>query len=155
MFRSLRFRLPALFLAGIAVAGIVSAVIALRLFQGYTRNESLKELTREATGLTQLYAQAAIQAIDEGGSAPNLVGRQLEKATGDRLFYVGVPIFPGQQSGLTQLPRDTVDWATLQAGHATTFEFTPPGEHRTFLAVANPLRPEDKGPVFGALVVAK
>ena len=33
MFRSLRFRLPALFLLGVVVAGLVSAAIALRLFQ--------------------------------------------------------------------------------------------------------------------------
>ena len=37
MFRSLRFRLPALFLAGIALSGLVTSLIALRLFQDYTR----------------------------------------------------------------------------------------------------------------------
>ena len=55
MFRSLRFRLPALFLAGIALAGLVASLIALRLFQDYTRNTTLSELSREAQGLAQLY----------------------------------------------------------------------------------------------------
>src|SRR5919201_1466104 len=155
MFRSLRFRLPALFLAGIVLAGIVSAVIALRLFQSYTHDESLRELKREAIGLTRLYAEQALKSNSEGGLAPELVAAQLEKATGDRLYYVGVPIFPGQSSGLTQLPRRLVDWQVLQAGRVSTFESTPPDEHRTFIAVGHPLRFEQQGPVFGALIVAK
>ena len=53
MFRSLRFRLPALFLAAIALAGLVASLIALRLFQDYTRTETLRELRRfHAEGLT-------------------------------------------------------------------------------------------------------
>jgi two-component system OmpR family sensor kinase len=152
VFGSLRFRLPALLLAGILFAGIVSAIIALSLIQSYTHDESLRELKREAVGLTQLYAEQALQSNDQGGGAVS--GKQLEQATGDRLFYVGLPIFPGQPTGLTQLPRSEVDWPALRAGQVVTFEFKPPGERRTFLAVAHPLRLE-KSPAFGALVVAK
>jgi signal transduction histidine kinase len=155
MLRSLRFRLPALFLAGIVIAGIVSAIIALRLFESYTRDESLRELKREAQGLTQLYVQQALQSNEAGSVPPSLVGAQLEKATGDRLYYVGVPIFPGGSSGLRQLPGSVVDWKSLQAGKVTTFEFTPPGESRTFIGVGHPLKLEEKGPTFGALIVAK
>jgi hypothetical protein len=46
---SLRFRLPALFLLGIVLSGIVAALIALRLFQSYTRDQSFTELRREAS----------------------------------------------------------------------------------------------------------
>jgi signal transduction histidine kinase len=154
MFGSLRFRVPALFVAGIALAAIVSAAIAVRLFQNYTHSQSLKELKREALGLTHLYEQQAIKASDEGRSAPEFASSALEGATGDRLFYVGVPIFPGQSSGLKQLPRTIVNWSALQAGRTVTFEFVPPAEHRTFLAVANPLQFKEKGPTFGALIVA-
>ena len=38
LLNSLRFRLPALFLAGIALSGSSRALIALRLFQDYTRD---------------------------------------------------------------------------------------------------------------------
>jgi two-component system OmpR family sensor kinase len=155
MLASLRFRLPAVFLAGIVIAGIVSAIIALRLFESYTRDESLRELKRESAGLTQLYVQQARQLIEQGGLPPSVVGAQLEKATGDRLYYVGVPIFLGGSSGLRQLPGTVVDWKSLQAGKVTTFEFKPPGESRTFLGVGHPLRLEEKGPAFGALIVAK
>jgi hypothetical protein len=58
--------------------GIVSAVIALSLFQSYTRDQSLRELKREAVGLTQLYAAQALQSNEQGSRAPSLVGAQLE-----------------------------------------------------------------------------
>ncbi|MDX6509427.1 MAG: hypothetical protein QOG81_1179 [Gaiellaceae bacterium] len=44
MFRSLRFRLPALFLAGVVLAGLVSTIIALGLFQSYVQQQSIAQL---------------------------------------------------------------------------------------------------------------
>jgi signal transduction histidine kinase len=156
MFNSLRFRLPAFFLAGVVIAGLVSIAVAGRLFQEHIRSQSLSQLKREARGLTELYAQQAIRSSDEGRSAPDFAAAELEKATGARLFYVGVPIFPGQASGLRELPQSSVDWDALQEGRAITFDFTPPGEHKSFLAVGQPLKlAGGKSPTFGALIVAK
>jgi signal transduction histidine kinase len=156
VFTSLRFRLPAFFLAGVVIAGLISTAIAGRLFQQHIRSQSLSELKREARGLTELYAKVAIQTSDERRSAPDFAATELEKAAGAKLFYVGLSIFPGQRSGLTELPRSSVDWEALQAGKTTTFDFTPPGEHKSFLAVGQPLRlGGTKGPIFGALIAAK
>jgi two-component system, OmpR family, sensor kinase len=150
VFRSLRFRLPAVFLAGIALAGLVASLIALRLFQDYTRDQSLAELRREAVGLAQLYSAKA-------GDIP-ISTRSLERATGDKLFYVGLPIeFPGDDetdlATLRRLPRSALPSAVLESDGLVTFEFTEPGGDRTLLAVAQPLRIE--GQPFGTLVVAK
>jgi signal transduction histidine kinase len=153
---SLRFRLPAFFLAGVALAGIVSTAIAVQLFQDHLRSQSLSELRREAKGLTQLYQAAAIRSIDEGRSAPDFAGPELEKATGTHLYYVGAPIFFRHGSGLRELDRDQVgnEWQTLIDGQKViTFEFTPPGQSKTFQAVGQPLQLE--GQNFGALIVAK
>jgi signal transduction histidine kinase len=156
MFHSLRFRLPAFFLAGVALAGIVSTAIAVQLFQAHIRSQSLSELRREARGLTKLYQQAALKSIDEGRSAPDFAAAELERATGARLYYVGAPVFFRQSSGLRELNRSQVgdEWQTLVDGtRVVTFEFTPPGERKKFLAVGQPL--ELNGQNFGALVVAK
>jgi len=142
--------LPALFLLGIVVSGLIAAVVALRLFQGYVLNRSKSDLRREAIGLTEVFAQQAITA-NNTGVLPR-IARQLERATGDRLFYVGVPPVPGQSVGLERLPQNTVDW---RSGRTITFEFMPPGAHKTYLAVARPLKLEKKGPAFGDLIVAK
>src|SRR6266576_3156971 len=153
MFSSLRFRLPALFLLGILVSGLVASVVALRLFQGYVLNRSKADLRREAIGLTEVYAQQAITANDTG--VLPLISRQLERATDDRLFYVGVSPFPDKSVksvGLEVPPQKTVDW---RSGKTSTFEFTPPGASKTYVAVARPLKLEKKGPAFGDLIVAK
>ncbi len=151
--RSLRFRLPALFLVAVLVAAIVTAVVATRLFQDYTKERTLNELRRQAGGLAQLYAEQARQIIEQGQSAPSFAGPRLERAMGARLYYVGVPIFPGQLSGLRSLDATLIDWAVLESGRKQTFEFVEPDASRTFLAVAHPLRLD--GETFGALVVAK
>jgi len=153
MLNSLRFRLPALFLAGIALSGLVTSLIALRLFQDYTRDASLNELRREAQGLAQLYAESAVRAVDEEKAAPTFAAAKLEAATGDRLYFVGASLSPGEDTGLTRITLTDVG-VDLSTQRIVTFEFRPPGQNRTFLAAAHPIRPGG-GTVFGYLVVAK
>src|SRR4249920_3731504 len=111
MLRSLRFQLPAFFLLGVVVAGLVSAAIALRLFRGYAENraraQAYGELAREAQGLTELYARQA--------GFKRLSGARLELATGDRIYYAGVSLFPGQKPVFRRLPRGAVDLAKARA----------------------------------------
>ena len=153
MFSSLRFRIPALFLVGFVVAGLISTLTAYQLFQGYTEDRFIAELRREAAGLTELYASQAVQASDENRRPPFAQGTRLEKATGDRLFYCGVdPFVSGEGFGLRPLNPCPVDPSSERA---VEFEFTPPDAQRSYLAVAHPLRLEGRGPPFGQLVVAK
>jgi signal transduction histidine kinase len=151
MLRSLRFRLPALFLVGIVVSGLIATAIALALFQDYARRQLLKDLRREADGLTQLYERQAIAANDTGVRTLRFAPPQLERATGDRIFYIGGDAFPGQVTGLRSLPQNTLDW---RSARGRTFEFRPPGDKRTYLAVQRPLRLAPKSSPFGALIVA-
>jgi two-component system sensor histidine kinase BaeS len=146
MFRSLRFRLPALFLAGIALTVLIATALALRLFQDYAREQSVRELQREAVGLTQLFTG---QTAREGRYGP----RALERTTGDRIYYTGLSLFPGEDEGFRPLPPGTIDVPALPTGQNTVFEFTPPGEDRVFIGVARPV--DLGGRRFGAFVVAK
>jgi two-component system sensor histidine kinase BaeS len=159
MLNSLRFRLPALFLAAIALAGLVTSLIALRLFQDYTRDVTRKELRQEARGLAQLYGESAVRALDEDKAAPSFAAEKLEAATGDRLFeVVRAPTYPGtgQDSGLTRLTPAEVG-VDLSGDRVVTFEFEPPGEDRSFLAVSHPVRlgGDEGGVTFSYLIVAK
>jgi len=151
MLKSLRFRLPALFLLGIVVSGLIATAIALALFQNYARQQLLTKLRREANGLTQLYQTQAITANNTGGRTLRFAPRQLERATGDKIFYVGADVFPDQVSGLRPLPQNSVNW---RSGKKRTFEFRPAGFKRTYLAVLQPLRLAPKSSPFGALIVA-
>jgi signal transduction histidine kinase len=157
MFRSLRFRLPALFLAGAALAGLVSTVLSIGLFQDYTEDRLLAELRREARGLTSLYAEQArrVSEAPEGRQPIPLATRRLEQASGSRLYYAGTRVFYGQRSGLRTLQRDIIPWRGPNDGRIRTFEFTPPDAKREYFAVSSPLRLGKREPYFGALVVAK
>ena len=147
MLNSLRFRLPALFLAGIALAGLVTSVIALRLFQDFTRSESLKQLRQEATGLADLYAEWAVLATDEDKAAPAFAASRLENATGDRLFEVVLaPSFLDdldQDSGLRRLSRKDVG-VPLSTERIVTFEFSP--RERTGRTSLRPIRSGSAAP---------
>jgi two-component system, OmpR family, sensor kinase len=153
--RSLRFRLPALFLLGVVVSGLVAAVIAFQLLDSYTLRRAKNELRREAAGVTRLYVAQA------SGSNDPVPASQLEAATGDRIYYVppsaGFQLFPGNRTAhLRTLPRSVLDFGAIRHGRTLQFEFTPPGATKVYLAVAHPL---DLGKgrtttTFGALVVA-
>ena len=92
---SLRFRLPALFLGGIVVAALVTAVAAIGLFQDSTRADTLADLRQQAAGLADLYAS---QAVETGQFTP---AERLEAATGSTLFYAGLELFT--PTGLREL----------------------------------------------------
>jgi signal transduction histidine kinase len=155
MFRSLRVRLPLLFLAGIVLAGIVTTAIAVQLFREFAHDQTLSELQREANGIAQLYSNAVNETFNtsqrkNSRRAPKFARANLEKATGDRIYYGGVNLFPGENSGLRPLHLKTIDWTS---GATLTFDFVPPGLHRTYLAVAHPVLLHNRP--IGAIVVAK
>ena len=145
MFRSLRFRLPALFLVGILLAGVVATLIAIRFFQSYTSSRAIDELRSESVGIAQLYArQAGVQEVP--------VGKLAKAIGGDRIFFI--PIVPGAElftGRLPQLPRTVIPRTVLRQGQTRTFHFTRNGT--AFLAVARPVLLGDQ--VAGAMVVAK
>jgi histidine kinase len=157
---SLRVRLPLLFLAGILLFGLVTAVIAVRLFQDFAHDQTLADLRREAAGIGTLYSDAVRDAhANKSRRPPTFAAKSLETASGDRIYYGGLPPFPGERSGLRSL--DTIEWKSgdpltpdfWTAGERLTFEFVVPGDDQRWLAVTEPVL-IGKQPI-GAIVVAK
>jgi two-component system sensor histidine kinase BaeS len=147
--RSLRFQLPALFLLGVVVAGLVSAAIALRLFRTYAQNrardQAYAEVTREAVGLTKVYSRRA--------GLNFLPTKTAELATGDRIFYAGLDVFPGKTPGFGKIPRSILPEPQKMPKRLERFEFTPLGSDQTLLAAARPLKLGRQ--TLGTIVVAK
>jgi two-component system, OmpR family, sensor kinase len=142
---SLRFRLPAIFLIGVVLAGIVATVISIRFFQSYTRTRTIHELRSESIGIVSLYAtQAGAQEV------PVVT---LRKAIGgDQIYYV--PIVPGASlftGPLPALPVGTLTRKQLASTEPTTLNLHVKGT--SYLAVAEPVTIGSQ--VLGALVVAK
>ncbi|MBV8064374.1 MAG: HAMP domain-containing histidine kinase [Actinobacteria bacterium] len=150
MLGSLRFRLPALFLLGVVLAGLVATVISIRFFQSYTRSRAIHELRSESIGIVQLYASQAGQQ--------EVPIKTLRKAIGgDQIFYV--PIVPGASlfaGPLPHLPVGTLTSKQLSSGQPTTLDLhvkQPSSLQGHYLAVGEPLTIGTQ--VLGALVVAK
>jgi two-component system sensor histidine kinase BaeS len=144
MLRSLRFRLPALFLLGIVLAAAVATLIAVRFFQSYTRTRAAHELRAESAGIVQLYArQAGV------GDVPVL---SLHKAIGgDEIFWVpGVPGASLLAGRVPVLSRSQVHFPALLDG-PQTIDLSTGGQG--YLAVAQVV--ELAGLPAGAIVVAK
>ena len=107
MFRSLRFRLPALFFAGIVLTGVVAAAIAFGLFQDYTQDQARQELRREAAGLTAALRRAGEQDPGAGQAARRSLRRSRSRPRAATACSTsGSPFFSGRQSGLKTLPRE-------------------------------------------------
>src|SRR3954471_1191582 len=150
MLRSLRFRVPALFLIGIVLSGVVAAATAVVFFQNYVQSRSRDELRQNAIGLSHLYAQQAIFALDQDRPPVPLSATDLEAASGNKIYYVGQRIFLQDNPGLRRLPdRFVPDWRTTSV---RSFDFTPPAAGKTYFAVAAPVLVEKQR--YGVLVVA-
>src|SRR5205085_456431 len=153
VFRSLRFRLPALFLAAIVLAGLVSTAVAVSVSKRYAqttlRKQAFRELGTEARGINQIYKKHA------GGQPPD--SHELERASGDEIYYVqrakGIDVFPGPTTAFTLLPRSILDFRRILAGESVQFVFTPPARKTRLLGFAMPVTLGDK--VFGALILAR
>src|SRR5258708_6188159 len=144
MLGSLRFRLPALFLLGIVLSGVVTALIAIRFFQSYARTRAIDELRAEAPGIV------AIEARNAGGARVD-TATLVRAIGGDKIFYV--PVVPGATlfQPLPMLPLKTIDVRALERTGSITFNLY--WQHKSYLAVASPLKLGDN--LAGALVVAK
>jgi two-component system sensor histidine kinase BaeS len=150
---SLRFRLPALFLVAIVLAGLVSTAVAVSVSKRYAestaRKQAFAELAREASGIEQIYTAHA------GENPPP--SRELELASGDQVFVAqrakGIDVFPGPTPAYTLVPRTVLDFRRILAGRVVRFTFTPPGREVRLLAVARPVSLGNK--VFGALILAR
>src|SRR5919201_3436228 len=109
MLRSLRFRLPALFLAAIVLAGLVSTAVAVSVSKKYAehtlRDEAFRQLEREARGIDEIYAKRA------GNKPPD--SNELERASGDQVFVArrakGNDPFPGPTPPYTLVSRNVLD----------------------------------------------
>jgi signal transduction histidine kinase len=143
--RSLRFRLPALFLIGIVLAAVVATLIAVRFFQSNTRAQAATKLRAESAGIVQLYVQKA------GVGHVSVTNLSLELG-GDRVFWV--PVVPGASllaGPLPLLPSTAVPPEALVGSPPPAFDIHVGGT--AYLGVAQVVKLG--GVPAGALVVAE
>jgi signal transduction histidine kinase len=146
MLGSLRFRLPALFLLGVVLSGLVASLIAVRFFQSYNHSRAVDELRAESVGIQRLYARQAGAAIVPLPSLESAIG-------GDRIYFV--PAFRGAQLFQPVPPLENVDMSQIKTVGTTTLNVRV--KNHGYLAVARPLYLGEgkQAQLLGALLVAK
>src|SRR5438128_4560293 len=148
MYRSLRFRLPALFLAGILISGLVATLVSIELFQNYSRNRALADMRRESLGLVRLYSlRAGLQTVPPP---------YIEDAVGDRIFHIPIvkrfSLFPGQRTRLRELPADRQLVDKIARAGVMTYEFRY--RKKAYVGEARAVKLKS-GVAIGALIVAR
>jgi signal transduction histidine kinase len=151
MFRSLRFRLPALFLAGVLLSGLIAVLIAFQLFESYSRSQALRDLRREAAGVSLLYDQQA-RSYASGKSVAVFAADTLGQVTGDSIYYTGADLFPGEFDGLVKVGSSDIGVRGIP-DHTFTLQWTPPGKHQRYLAVVTPIG--EQHTFFGAFILTR
>jgi signal transduction histidine kinase len=146
VFRSLRFRLPALFVLGIVLAAVVATFIAVRFFQGNIRASATSELRAESAGIVNLYAgKAGVGHVSAGNLKLQLGGNKnvfwVPAVHGASLLAGPLPTLPGS---VLPVPTDT-------HGELQSFDFTNRGT--AYLGIAQPVILG--GVRAGSLVVAE
>jgi hypothetical protein len=147
MLRSLRFRLPAIFLLGFVIAALVATAISVRFFQSYTHDRAVERLAGEGAGIVQLYT------LNPSTNKKNTVPpKRLERALGgDRLFFTPVVRNFPFLDGLPEVPAGTIDMQEVNRRGKVSFDFVFHG--RRYLGVARPYALGKQ--LFGAVVVAR
>ena len=145
MTRSLRFRLPALFVLGIALAAIVATLIAVHFFQNNIRAHAATELRGDAAGIVGLYKEKA--------GVGYVSVHSLQAALGsNEVFWVppvrGAKLLAGP---LPTLPKSVLPIAAGTDEQPQSFDFTVGGA--SYLGVAQPVTLGGVG--AGSLVVAE
>ena len=157
--RSLRGRLALGFLVGLLIASAVFTAVGSGLIRSESARSARNELDRQARAIGDLVSNQAEQAQVAGRCFRTYRVQNLEALLGrnTRLFYVGLPLCPGQRDnpagGLPQAVASSIDPELLAEKGVQRIDFTPPGTTQVTDASAAPI--VVGGQIFGEVVLAR
>jgi two-component system, OmpR family, sensor kinase len=145
--------------AGLVVAALLFAAIAVSLIRGEATDQAKAELDRQARAVAGIVSSRATQALETGEafSTQEPIGNLEALAGADtRLFYVGLALTPGGSDPTGGLPetvaRDLDPDALVRQG-SQGFGFTPPGARTPTFAAAAPVMVGER--YLGAIVLTR
>ncbi len=145
--------------AGLVVAALLFAGIAVSLIRSEVTGTARAELDRQARAVAGLVTERAATALSAGMefSTSEPIGNLEELAgPGTRLYYVGLALSPGAVDPTGGLPetvaRDLDPWLLVQDG-SQGFLFTPTGATTATFAAAAPVAVN--GRYLGAIVLTR
>jgi signal transduction histidine kinase len=138
-------------LVGVLLSGVVAVLIALQLFESYTRSRAIHDLGREGKGVAKLYNQQG-KAYIAGKGVNVFAADTLAQVTGDDIYYLGADIFTGEFDGLIHIKSKDLGIRGIPDKTFST-EWTPPHKHGKYIAVVTPAG--EHGSYYGAFVLTR
>lgn len=145
--------------AGLVVAALLFAAIAVSLIRGEATGQARAELDRQARAVAGIVSERATTALSTGQefTTREPIGN-LEELAGPstRLYYVGLALSPGTSDptgGLPEVVARDLDPDALATAGVQSFEFTPPGATTPTFASAAPVTVN--GRYLGAIVLTR
>jgi two-component system, OmpR family, sensor kinase len=145
--------------AGLIVAALLFAAIAVSLIRGEATDQAKAELDRQARAVAGIISARAESALETGQEFRTREPiRNLEELAGPRtrLFYVGLALTPGGNDptgGLPETVARDLDPDTLVRDGSQVFGFTPTGARTPTFAAAAPVTVG--GRYLGAIVLTR
>jgi len=152
MLRSLRARLAFLFVGMLLLAGLIAALVVVKLYQSYVRDQTKAALSGQVDSVAQYYTRV----LDDFGKRRTnpVTPAQIKNMSDADLYFAGPFLFPNKpQFNPNQAGIPPHDYSGLEQGQQAVFEFTPHSPHKTFIGVAAPV--SMNGAVVGAVILAK
>ncbi len=145
--------------AGLVVAALLFAAIAVSLIRDGVTSQARAELDRQARAVAGLVSERAATALATGQefTSREPIGN-LEELAGPstRLYYVGLALSPGASDptgGLPDTAARDLDPERMVAEGSQSFDFTPPGATTPTFAAAAPVA--INGRYLGAIVLTR
>lgn len=145
--------------AGLIVAALLFAAIAVSIIRGEATDQAKAELDRQARAVAGIVSDRATHALETGQEfkTQEPIGNLEELAGPDtRLFYVGLALTPGGSDptgGLPETVARDLDPDALVSEGSQGFGFTPPGASTPTVAAAAPVMVGDR--YLGAIVLTR
>ncbi|HEU0194445.1 MAG TPA: HAMP domain-containing sensor histidine kinase [Gaiellales bacterium] len=154
MLRSLRARLAFLFVGMLLLAGLIAALVVVKLYQSYVRDQTKAALSKQADAIAAYYTDALKPAKFNAGTKP-VSPTQIQHMSDATLYYNGPAPFPNQSYRNNPAPGgiDPSAYTNLKPGEHPVVMFKPPGKNVEYLGVGSPVF--QTGQSVGAVILAK
>jgi signal transduction histidine kinase len=144
MLQSLRARLAFLFAGTLVLATVIAAVVVVSLYQSYNRDQAIKQLRDQVTGLQKYYQRLYDKSRTGKVQGPQVIAsKTFETVSAANVFYSGPPLFPGAPSTTRTLTDAGIPQQESFSFHSKnerkTYSFKPKNATREYLGVGAPI----------------
>jgi len=137
MLQSLRARLAFLFAGTLVLATVIAGVVVVSLYKSYNRDQTVAQLSAQASALASYY-QTAFNRARKGGGIP-VDADVFSRIGAAQVYYAGPPLFPKLPQSIENANIPEIKIGLLKPSSRPEYKFHPKNDSRTFIGVGAPI----------------